>query len=153
MLLEIQALVSTAVYGMPQRSSTGFDSKRLNMLLAVLEKRAGFTLGAKDVFLNITGGMKTGDTALDLAVIAAILSSNEDWAIPDNVCFAGEIGLSGEIRPVPQVEKRILEAEKLGYHKIFISKQNKIPKKNFGIQIIEVSKIEDFHEKVFLNIC
>ena len=149
MLLEIQALVSTAVYGTPQRSSTGFDSKRLNMLLAVLEKRAGFMLGAKDVFLNITGGMKTGDTALDLAVIAAILSSNEDWAIPDNVCFAGEIGLSGEIRPVPQVEKRILEAEKLGYHKIFISKQNKIPKKNFGIQIIEVSKIEDFHEKVF----
>ena len=119
------------------------------MRLAVLEKRAGFMLGAKDVFLNITGGMKTGDTALDLAVIAAILSSNEDWAIPDNVCFVGEIGLSGEIRPVPQVEKRILEAEKLGYHKIFISKQNKIPKKNFGIQIIEVSKIEDFHEKIF----
>lgn len=149
MLLEIQALVSTAVYGTPQRSSTGFDAKRLNMLLAVLEKRAGFLLGAKDVFLNITGGMKTGDTALDLAVVAAILSSNEDMAIPDSICFAGEIGLSGEIRPVPQVEKRILEAEKLGYEKIFISKQNKISKKSFGIKIMEVSKIEDFHEKIF----
>ena len=149
MLLEIQALVSSAVYGTPQRSSTGFDSKRLNMLLAVLEKRAGFMLGAKDVFLNITGGMKTGDTALDLAVVAAILSSNEDEAIPDNVCFAGEIGLSGEIRPVPQVEKRILEAEKLGYERIFISKQNKLPKKGFKIEIVEVSKIEDFHQRLF----
>lgn len=149
MLLEIQALVSTAVYGTPQRSSTGFDSKRLNMLLAVLEKRAGFMLGSKDVFLNITGGIKTDDTALDLAVVASILSSNEDIAIHDSICFAGEIGLSGEIRPVPQVEKRISEAEKLGYEKIFISKQNKIPKKNYGINIVEVSKIEDFHEKIF----
>ena len=134
MLLEIQALVSSAVYGTPQRSSTGFDSKRLNMLLAVLEKRAGFMLG---------------DTALDLAVVAAILSSNEDEAIPDNVCFAGEIGLSGEIRPVPQVEKRILEAEKLGYERIFISKQNKLPKKGFKIELVEVSKIEDFHQRLF----
>ena len=149
MLLEIQALVSSAVYGTPQRSSTGFDSKRMNMLLAVLETRAGFMLGAKDVFLNITGGMKTGDTALDLAVVAAILSSNEDEAIPDNVCFAGEIGLSGEIRPVPQVEKRILEAEKLGYERIFISKQNKLPKKGFKIELVEVSKIEDFHQRLF----
>ncbi len=149
MLLEIQALVSTAVYGTPQRSCTGFDSKRLNMLLAVLEKRAGFQLGAKDVFLNITGGIKTDDPALDLAVIASILSSNEDVAVPEKYCFAGEIGLSGEIRPVPQIEFRISEAEKLGYDKIFISNLNKIPKKKFGINIEEVSKIEEFHERLF----
>lgn len=149
MLLEIQALVSTAVYGTPQRSCTGFDSKRLNMLLAVLEKRAGFMLGAKDVFLNITGGIKTDDPALDLAVVAAILSSNEDMAISEKICFAGEIGLSGEIRPVPQIEHRISEAEKLGYEKIFVSKQNKIAKKNYGIQIVGVNKIEEFHENIF----
>ena len=149
MLLEIQSLVSTAVYGTPQRSCTGFDSKRLNMLLAVLEKRAGFMLGAKDVFLNITGGIKTDDPALDLAVIAAILSSNDDMAISEKYCFAGEIGLSGEIRPVPQIEQRISEAEKLGYEKIFVSKLNKIPKRKFGISIEEVSKIEEFHDKLF----
>lgn len=149
MLLEIQSLVSTAVYGTPQRSCTGFDSKRLNMLLAVLEKRAGFMLGAKDVFLNITGGIKTDDPALDLAVVAAILSSNDDEAISEKYCFAGEIGLSGEIRPVPQIEQRISEAEKLGYEKIFISKLNKISKKKFGINIEEVSKIEEFHERLF----
>ncbi|MBB4807419.1 DNA repair protein RadA/Sms [Chryseobacterium defluvii] len=149
MLLEIQALVSTAVYGTPQRSSTGFDAKRLNMLLAVLEKRAGFQLGAKDVFLNITGGIKTDDPALDLAVVASILSSNEDIAIPERYCFAGEIGLSGEIRPVAQIEQRISEAEKLGYEKIFVSNLNKIPKRKFGIRIEEVSKIEDFHERIF----
>ena len=149
MLLEIQALVSTAVYGTPQRSSTGFDSKRLNMLLAVLEKRAGFQLGSKDVFLNITGGIKTDDPALDLAVVASILSSNEDIAIPDHYCFAGEIGLSGEIRPVAQAEQRITEAEKLGYEKIFISNLNKLPKRKFGIKIEEISKIEDFVEKLF----
>ena len=149
MLLEIQSLVSTAVYGTPQRSCTGFDSKRLNMLLAVLEKRAGFMLGAKDVFLNITGGIKTDDPALDLAVIAAILSSNDDMAISEKYCFAGEIGLSGEIRPVPQIEQRISEAEKLGYEKIFVSKLNKIPKRKFGISIEEVSKIEEFRDKLF----
>ena len=149
MLLEIQALVSTAVYGTPQRSCTGFDAKRLNMLLAVLEKRAGFQLGAKDVFLNITGGIKTGDPALDLAVVAAILSSNEDVAISEKIVFAGEIGLSGEIRPVPQIEQRISEAEKMGYDKIFVSGHNKIPKKNFAIKIEEVNKIEDFHERLF----
>lgn len=149
MLLEIQALVSSAVYGTPQRSSTGFDSKRLNMLLAVLEKRAGFQLGAKDVFLNITGGIKSDDPALDLAVIASILSSNDDIAISEKYCFAGEIGLSGEIRPVPQIEQRISEAEKLGYDKIFVSNLNKIPKRKFGITIVEVSKIEDFHEMLF----
>ena len=149
MLLEIQALVSTAVYGTPQRSSTGFDSKRLNMLLAVLEKRAGFQLGAKDVFLNITGGIKTDDPALDLAVVASILSSNEDIAISEHYCFAGEIGLSGEIRPVAQAEQRITEAEKLGYEKIFISNLNKLPKRKFGIKIEEISKIEDFVELLF----
>ena len=149
MLLEIQALVSTAVYGTPQRSSTGFDSKRLNMLLAVLEKRAGFQLGSKDVFLNITGGIKTDDPALDLAVIASILSSNEDIAISEHYCFAGEIGLSGEIRPVAQVEQRITEAEKLGYEKIFISNLNKLPKKKFGINVEEIIKIEDFVERLF----
>lgn len=149
MLLEIQALVSTAVYGTPQRSSTGFDAKRLNMLLAVLEKRAGFQLGAKDVFLNITGGIKTDDPALDLAVVASILSSNEDIAVPEKFCFAGEIGLSGEIRPVPQIEQRISEAEKLGYDQIFVSNLNKIPKRQFAIKIAEVSKIEEFHERLF----
>lgn len=149
MLLEIQALVSTAVYGTPQRSSTGFDAKRLNMLLAVLEKRAGFQLGAKDVFLNITGGIKTQDPALDLAVVASILSSNEDEAISEKYCFSGEIGLSGEIRPVAQIEQRITEAEKLGYDKIFISSLNKFPRKKKSITIVEVAKIEDFVEKLF----
>lgn len=149
MLLEVQSLVSTAVYGTPQRSCTGFDAKRLNMLLAVLEKRAGFQLGAKDVFLNITGGIKTDDPALDLAVVAAILSSNEDEAISEQYCFAGEIGLSGEIRPVPQIEKRISEAEKLGYEKIFVSNLNKIPKRKYNIKIEEVSKVEDFAERIF----
>jgi DNA repair protein RadA/Sms len=148
MLLEIQALVSSAVYGTPQRSCTGFDSKRLNMLLAVLEKRAGFQLGMKDVFLNITGGIKTDDPALDLAVVAAILSSNEDIAISEKYCFAGEIGLSGEIRPIPQIEHRITEAEKLGYEKIFISGLSKLSKKKFGIAVEKVNKIEDFHEKI-----
>lgn len=149
MLIEVQALVSTAVYGTPQRSCTGFDAKRLNMLLAVLEKRAGFQLGAKDVFLNITGGIKTDDPALDLAVIASILSSNQDIAISERFCFAGEIGLSGEIRPVPQIDHRITEAEKLGYDRIFISTLNKIPKKHYGIRIEEVSKIEDFANRLF----
>ena len=149
MLLEIQALVSSAVYGVPPRSCTGFDAKRLNMLLSVLEKRSGFQLGAKDVFLNITGGIKTDDPALDLAVIASILSSNQDIAISERYCFAGEIGLSGEIRPVPQIEHRISEAEKLGYEKIFVSNLNKIPKKKYTIKIEGTSKIEDFADRLF----
>lgn len=143
LLIEIQALVSTAVYGTPQRSATGFNAKRLNMLLAVLEKRAGFRLGAKDVFLNVTGGITVDDPAIDLAVIAAILSSNEDTALPKDYCFAAEVGLSGEIRPVQRVEQRILEAEKLGYTTIFVSKYNKIALKNTAIKIKMVSKIED----------
>lgn len=143
LLIEIQALVSTAVYGTPQRSATGFNAKRLNMLLAVLEKRAGFKLAAKDVFLNITGGISVDDPAIDLAVMAAILSSNSDIAIEKGICFAAEVGLAGEIRPVQRVDQRILEAEKLGFSKIFVSKNNKIGLKQSGIQIQKVSKIED----------
>ncbi len=143
LMIEVQALVSTAVYGTPQRSATGFNAKRLNMLLAVLEKRAGFRLGAKDVFLNITGGITVDDPAIDLAVVAAILSSNEDEALQQDYCFAAEVGLSGEIRPVQRVEQRILEAEKLGFSTIFVSKYNKISLKNTTIKIQLVSKIED----------
>lgn len=143
LMVEIQALVSSAVYGTPQRSTTGYNAKRLNMLLAVLEKRAGFRLGAKDVFLNITGGISIDDPALDLAVIAAILSSNEDIALEKDICFAAEVGLAGEIRPVQRVEQRILEAEKLGFTRIFVSKQSKITIKKASIQIQKVSKIED----------
>ena len=149
LMIEIQALVSTAVYGTPQRSSTGYDTKRLNMLLAVLEKRAGFRLGAKDVFLNIAGGIKVDDPAIDLAVIGAILSSNEDEAIPQDFCFAAEIGLAGEIRPVNRIEQRILEAEKLGFHKIFISKFNKINKIKYNIKVVKVTKVEDVYANLF----
>jgi DNA repair protein RadA/Sms len=149
LMIEIQALVSTAVYGTPQRSATGYNAKRLNMLLAVLEKRAGFRLGAKDVFLNITGGITVDDPAIDLAVVSAILSSNSDVPIEKNVCFAAEIGLAGEIRPVQRVEQRILEADKLGFSKIFVSKNNKIALKNTKINIELVSKIEDVVNTLF----
>ncbi|WP_370477131.1 DNA repair protein RadA [Tamlana flava] len=143
LMIEVQALVSTAVYGTPQRSATGFNAKRLNMLLAVLEKRAGFRLGAKDVFLNITGGITVDDPAIDLAVVASILSSNEDVPLQKDFCFAAEVGLSGEIRPVQRVEQRILEAEKLGFSTIFVSKYNKISLKNTLIKVQLISKIED----------
>ncbi len=149
MLIEIQALVSSAVYGTPQRSATGFDTKRLNMLLAVLEKRAGFQLGAKDVFLNITGGIRVDDPAIDLAVISAILSSSMDVALPDNCLFAGEVGLSGEIRAVNRIEQRILEAEKLGYDVIFISKYNKIKTSDYQIRVETVSKVGDLIKILF----
>jgi len=149
LMIEIQALVSTAVYGTPQRSTTGYNAKRLNMILAVLEKRAGFRLGTKDVFLNVTGGISVDDPAIDLAVVAAILSSNEDIAVGKDVCFAGEVGLSGEIRPVNRVEQRIQEAEKLGFATIFVSKYNKIAIKNPLIKIILVSKIEEVVEQLF----
>ncbi len=149
LLIEIQALVSTAVYGTPQRSATGFNAKRLNMLLAVLEKRAGFKLAAKDVFLNITGGISVDDPAIDLAVLAAILSSNADIPIEKGVCFAAEVGLAGEIRPVQRVDQRILEAEKLGFTQIYVSKSNKIGLKNTSIQIQLVSKIEDVVTSLF----
>jgi len=149
LMIEVQALVSTAVYGTPQRSATGYNIKRLNMLLAVLEKRAGFRLGAKDVFLNIAGGLKVEDPAIDLAVVCAILSSNEEVSISQNVCFAAEVGLSGEIRAVNRIEQRIVEAEKLGFKKIILSKFNKIANKNFKIEIIKVSKIEDVVKVLF----
>ena len=149
LMIEIQALVSTAVYGTPQRSATGYNLKRLNMILAVLEKRAGFRLGAKDVFLNITGGISVDDPAIDLAVVAAILSSNEDIYIPKDFCFAAEVGLAGEIRPVTRVEQRIQEAEKLGFSTIFVSKYNKIAVKNTQIKIQLVAKIEDVVEYLF----
>lgn len=149
LMIEIQALVSTAVYGTPQRSTTGYNAKRLNMLLAVLEKRAGFRLGTKDVFLNVTGGISVDDPAIDLAVVAAILSSNEDIPVGKNVCFAGEVGLSGEIRPVNRVEQRIQEAEKLGFATIFVSKYNKISTKFPGIKVVLVSKIEEVVEHLF----
>jgi DNA repair protein RadA/Sms len=149
LMIEVQALVSTAVYGTPQRSATGYDTKRLNMLLAVLEKRAGFRLGAKDVFLNIAGGIKVDDPAIDLAVIVSILSSNENCAIPQDFCFAAEIGLAGEIRPVNKVEQRIIEAEKLGFHKIFISKFTKVNTKTSQIKIVKVAKVEDIFADLF----
>lgn len=152
MLVETQALVSTAVYGTPQRSSTGFDLRRLSMLLAVLEKRCGFKLGAKDVFLNIAGGIKVEDPAIDLAVICAILSSNEDIAISAKICFAAEVGLSGEIRPVTRVEQRISEAEKLGFEEIIVSKYNLKGldrSRHKGIKIHAVSKVEEVFSILF----
>ena len=149
MLIEVQALVSTAVYGTPQRSATGFDLRRLSMLLAVLEKRCGFRLGAKDVFLNITGGIKVDDPSIDLCVVAAILSSNEDIAVSDKVCFAGEVGLSGEIRPAARIEQRILEAEKLGFEEIFISKHNKIELGKFSIKVVCFGKVEELYQMLF----
>ncbi|HET8837816.1 MAG TPA: DNA repair protein RadA [Flavobacteriaceae bacterium] len=149
LMIEIQALVSTAVYGTPQRSTTGYNAKRLNMLLAVLEKRAGFKLGAKDVFLNVTGGISVDDPAIDLAVVAAILSSNEDVSLSKELCFAAEVGLAGEIRPVTRIEHRILEAEKLGFATIIISKQSKLPKRDYKIGIQKVGKIEDVAEFLF----
>lgn len=149
LMIEIQALVSTAVYGTPQRSTTGYNAKRLNMVLAVLEKRAGFRLGTKDVFLNITGGITVDDPAIDLAVVAAILSSNDDIPVDKGFCFAGEVGLSGEIRPVNRVDQRIQEAEKLGFNTIFVSKYNKITLKGSRIKIRLVSRIEDVASELF----
>ena len=150
LLIEIQSLVSTAAYGTPQRSSTGFDLRRLNMLLAVLEKRAGFKLATKDVFLNIAGGIKVDDPAIDLAVISAVLSSNFDLAIDKKICFTGEVGLSGEIRAVNRLEQRIAEAEKLGMHKIFIPKGGKkIDLSKFKLQIEPVDRVDDFFRKLF----
>ncbi len=152
LLIETQALVSSAVYGTPQRSATGFDLRRMSMLLAVLEKRCGFLLGAKDVFLNIAGGIRVEDPAIDLAVVCAILSSNEDMAIPSKTCFAAEVGLSGEIRAVNRIEQRIAEAEKLGFESIYISKYNTkgLDKNRYpGIQIISVNKIEEVFSLLF----
>lgn len=149
MLIEIQALCSSAVYGTPQRSTTGFDTRRLNMLLAVLEKRCGFRLATKDVFLNITGGIKVDDPAIDLAVVAAILSSNEDIALSPRICFAAEVGLSGELRPVPRLEQRISEAEKLGFEEIACSAHSKWNKKAGAIKVLEFKKVEEVFQHLF----
>ncbi len=151
MLIETQALVSVAAYGTPQRSATGFDTKRMNMLLAVLEKRCGFRLSAKDVFLNIAGGIKVEDPAIDLSIMAAIISSHEDIFISSKICFAAEVGLSGEIRAVNRIEQRISEAEKLGFEKIFISNYNLkgLVKDRFKIEIVTVSKIEEVFSLLF----
>ena len=150
MLIEVQALASTAAYGTPQRSSTGFDLKRLHMLLAVLEKKCGFRIGQKDVFINLAGGIKVDDPSIDLAVVCAVLSSNVDIAIEGKSCFSAEVGLSGEIRPVPRVEQRIIEAEKLGYKRIFISKHSKgITQDQFKIKLVAVSKIEEVLKHLF----
>ncbi len=148
MLIETQALVGTAAFGTPQRSATGYDTRRLNMLLAVLEKRSGFKLSAKDVFMNIAGGIRVDDPAIDLALVAAIISSAEDIYISSNICFAGEVGLSGEIRAVSRIESRISEAEKLGFEKIILSKYSikGIDKKSFKIDIVPVSKVSDLPE-------
>jgi DNA repair protein RadA/Sms len=149
-LIETQALVSSAVYGTPQRSSTGFDIRRLNMLLAVLEKRAGFRLGIKDVFLNIAGGLKVNDPAIDLAIISSVLSSNLDIPIGRETCFAGETGLSGEIRPVSRIDQRIREASKMGFGKIYISRyQKNILTNGSDIEIIPVGKIENLVRSLF----
>ncbi len=153
-LIEIQALVSTAAYGVPQRSATGYDSRRLNMLLAVLEKRAGFKLSAKDVFLNVAGGMRVSDTACDLAVVVAVLSSNFDLPVSPGICFAAEVGLSGEIRPVGRIEARISEAARLGYRQIYISSYNlsddmRRSTARAGISIVEVADIAALCRRLF----
>ena len=150
-LIEVQALVSSAAYGTPQRSATGFDVRRLNMLLAVLEKRAGFKLGVKDVFLNIAGGLRVNDPAIDLSVISAILSSNMDVEIDATLCMAGEVGLSGEIRPVNRIEQRISEAQKLGFKQIIVPKSNikRLDLSRFGIEIKAVSKVEEAFRFIF----
>jgi len=160
-LIEVQSLVSTAAYGTPQRSATGFDVRRLNMLLAVLEKRAGFKLSVKDVFLNMAGGLKVSDPACDLAVISAVLSSNFDFAIPADVCFAGEIGLSGEIRPVAQTDRRIIEAARLGFRKIYVSSFSSLEgisgelaklkgkSQGAGIEIVKVADVPSLCRTLF----
>ncbi|PLX10254.1 MAG: DNA repair protein RadA, partial [Marinilabiliales bacterium] len=151
LLIEIQALASSAAYGTPQRSSTGFDNRRLGMLLAVLEKRAGFRLAQKDVFLNIAGGIKVDDPATDLAVIASVLSSNLDLPIDKSICFAGEVGLTGEIRPVTRIDQRISEADKLGLKKIYISKFNSkgLEENKYKIKIEKVSRVEELFRSLF----
>ena len=149
LMIEIQALVSTAVYGTPQRSATGFNSKRLNMLLAVLEKKVGFKLGTKDVFLNITGGIHIDDPAIDLGVVMAVLSSNADKPLPASICFAAEVGLAGEIRSVQSIDRRIAEAEKLGFKAIFVASNASIDDKAHQIRVIRVAKIEEVVAKIF----
>ena len=148
-MFEVQALVSSAVYGTAQRSATGFDVRRLNMLLAVLERRAGFKLSQKDVFLNMAGGLRITDPACDLAVVVAVLSSNFDYAIPSDVCFAGEVGLSGEIRPVSQAERRAVEAARLGFRRIFVSSYTRFDRKPEGIEVVKVADIPALVKSLF----
>ncbi len=147
-LVEVQSLVGPSIYGTPQRSSTGFNVKRLHMLLAVLEKKCGFKLGSKDVFLNIAGGISVSDPSMDLAIIASILSSNENLALNSNDCFAGEVGLNGIIRPIKRIERHINEAEKIGFNKIYISSHNKVSNTKWNIKIIMCEKVEDLYAKL-----
>lgn len=151
LLIEVQALVTQSVYGTPQRTNTGFDLRRLQLLLAVLEKRGGFHFGVKDVFINIAGGLKVEDPSIDLAVLSALLSSYEDVALPLHICFAGEVGLSGEIRAVNRIEKRIAEAEKLGFEKIIVSKYNTkgLGNTNFAIEVVPLGKVEELYRYLF----
>jgi len=151
MLIETQALVSTAVYGTPQRSATGFDLRRLNMLLAVLEKRGGFPYGQNDVFLNIAGGIRVDDPAIDLAIVASLISSLEDVSISSDTCFAGEVGLSGEIRAVNRIDQRIQEADRLGFQHIFISKYNTkgLDQQRYQINIHTIGKMEELYKTLF----
>ncbi|HEX8316015.1 MAG TPA: DNA repair protein RadA [Flavisolibacter sp.] len=151
LLIEVQALVTQSVYGTPQRTVSGFDTRRLQLLLAVLEKRGGFHFGVKDVFLNLAGGLKVEDPSIDLAVMAALLSSYEDVAIPHNICFAGEVGLSGEIRAVNRIEQRIAEAEKLGFSKIIVSKYNQkgLNKQKYNIEIITMGRVDEMYRYLF----
>jgi DNA repair protein RadA/Sms len=151
LLIEVQALVTQSVYGTPQRTVTGFDLRRLQLLLAVLEKRGGFQFGMKDVFVNIAGGIKVEDPSIDLAVICALLSSYEDVPLPNHICFAGEVGLNGEIRAVNRIEQRIAEAEKLGFEKIIVSRYNKksFDPKNYQIQVIALSKVDEVYQQLF----
>ena len=151
MFIEVQSLVSSAVYGTPQRNANGFDMRRLSMLLAILEKRCGFKLGAKDVFLNIAGGLRVNDPAIDLAVACAILSSNVDIPISPRIAFAAELGLSGEVRPVARVEQRVAEADRLGFEKIFVSKYNlrELDKKRYHIEVVPASVIEEAFRALF----
>jgi DNA repair protein RadA/Sms len=151
-LIEVQALVGSAAYGTPQRSATGFDLRRMNMLLAVLEKRAGFKMMVKDVFLNIAGGLRVDDPGMDLAVICAILSSNFDIAIDKGIAFSGEIGLTGEIRPVGRIEQRIAEAQKLGFKEIYISRYNKgVDFSRFNLKIHQIERVEKLVRSLFGN--
>ena len=149
LLIETQSLVSSAVYGNPQRSATGFDIRRMNMLLAVLEKRAGFKLAQKDVFLNIAGGLRVNDPAIDLSVVSAVLSSSLDISIDRSVCLSGEVGLSGEIRPVTRIEQRIQEAEKLGFSRIIIPQMKGVGEQKSGIKIIKVRKVDEAFRELF----
>jgi DNA repair protein RadA/Sms len=149
LLIETQALVSAAVYGTPQRNSNGYDAKRLNMLLAILEKKCGLRMGMQDVFVNIAGGLRVEDPGIDLSIVASIVSSYENMPIDNKICFVGEVGLSGEIRAVSRIEQRISEAEKLGFKTVYLSKFNKLPKSKIGLKLVEVGKLDEMLQFLF----